>query len=93
MLLNVEGKVFIVVFVKWILGYFVDNRYIKLFIQKVGIIRFFGYVEYICQFIKEVKEGKKNFVVVWLDLINVFGFVVYEGFIIYIRLLVLLLLL
>lgn len=93
MLLNVEGKVFIVVFVKWILGYFVDKRYIKLFLQKVGIIRFFGYVEYISQFIKEVKEGKKNFVLVWLDLINVFGFVVYEGFIIYIRLLVLLLLL
>lgn len=93
MLLNVEGKVFKVVFVKWILGYFVDKRYIKLFLQKVGIIRFFGYVEYISQFIKEVKEGKNNFVVVWLDLINVFGFVVYEGFIIYIRLLVLLLLL
>lgn len=58
---------FMVVLVKWILGYLVDCQ-IGIYIQKVGILGFFGCVKYmsvINQLIDEVKEGKKNLVIVW----------------------------
>lgn len=52
-----------------------------IFIQKVDILGFFGCLEYfsvLWQFIKEVKKGQKNVVVVWLDLVNVYGFFFYK---------------
>lgn len=72
------GKIFMAVLSKRISGYLVDYSYIDTSIQQAGITGFSGCMEHtsaISQLIKEIKEGKKNFVAVWLDPANAYGYV------------------
>ena len=75
-LLNVEGKLFFALKAARLTEYCMKNKFIDSSIQKGGIPGVSGCMEHtaiLSQLIKEAKEGKKDLVVVWLDIANAYG--------------------
>ena len=75
-LLNVEGKIFMLVLAKRLSEYIVKNNYINTSIQKAGIQEFSSCLEHtsvLSQLLKEARSGKKDLTVVASDLANSYG--------------------
>ena len=75
-LLNVEGKLFFALKAERMTEYCMKNKFIDSSIQKGGVPGVSGCMEHtaiLSQLIKEAKEGKKDLVVVWLDIANAYG--------------------
>jgi hypothetical protein len=56
--------------------YLTENNYIDTSVQKGGIPGVAGCMEHTCvlsEIIREAREGKKELVVIWLDLANAYG--------------------
>ncbi|MEL7079400.1 MAG: Ulp1 family isopeptidase, partial [Cyanobacteria bacterium J06582_2] len=75
-LLNVEGKLYFGMQADRLVTYTLANGYIDTSIQKGGVPAVSGCMEHtaiLSQLIREAKAGKKDLVVVWLDIANAYG--------------------
>ena len=75
-LLNVEAKIYLSAFARWMTTFLVANSYIDTTVQKGGVSGHPGCLEHnsiITQQLKEAREKKGNLALIWLDLANAYG--------------------
>lgn len=75
-LLSIEGKIFYSILFRRLTDFLLKNAYIDVSVQKDGIPGVLACIEHtglITQLIRELREGKGDLVVVWLDLAHAYG--------------------
>ena len=75
-LLNVDGKIFFGILARRLSKFLIGNGYIDMSIQKAGVPGSPGGIEHtamIWHTIQIAKRGKKDLLVLWLDLANAYG--------------------
>lgn len=54
---------------------------VDIIVWKGGVLDVLGCIEYICiliQIIRQVRKEKNKLVIIWLDCVNVYGFMLYK---------------
>ena len=80
-LLDTECKIFFCILSRRLTRYIIENEYIDKSVQKVGVPGISSCIEYtgvVTQHLRKAKEGKGDLAVLWMDLANAYGSILYK---------------